>query len=117
MRNGYKIYDSDTHVFPSAETLERYVEPSFRPRLEELAPFRLPVGKAVGIDEDHHLYRVHSIKYRRILGEGRSPPDLHRGAGRHQVDGVRNTEERECKTTTQKTVCWIWMTKGQTPIL
>ena len=70
MRNGYKIYDSDTHVFPSAETLERYVEPSFKPRLEELAPFRLPVGRAVGIDNDLNLYRVNSVKFRRILGEG-----------------------------------------------
>ena len=67
MRNGYKIFDSDTHVFPSSETLERYVDPSFKPRLQELAPFRLPVGRAAGIDEDLNLYRVNSVKFRRIL--------------------------------------------------
>ena len=69
MKNGFKIFDSDTHVFPSSETLERYVEPSFRPRLQELDPHNMPVGKAVGIEPDRHLYRVNSVKYRRILGE------------------------------------------------
>ena len=44
MRNGYKVYDVDTHVMPIAEVLERYVDPSFRPRLVELAPYRVPAG-------------------------------------------------------------------------
>ena len=49
MRNGFRVYDSDTHVNPAAEVLERYVDPAFRARLAELAPYRLPVGQgAVG---------------------------------------------------------------------
>jgi hypothetical protein len=36
MTNGFRVYDADTHVSPAAETLERYVDPSFRPRLAEL---------------------------------------------------------------------------------
>ena len=36
MRNGFKVYDVDTHVMPMAEVLEQYVDPSFRPRLPEL---------------------------------------------------------------------------------
>ena len=74
MRNGSKVYDSDTHVFPSAEALDRYVDPGFRPRLADLAPYRIPVGKAVGIDEDRHLYRVHSKQFRRILGQSEPHP-------------------------------------------
>ena len=33
MRNGIKIIDMDTHVQPSQDILEKYVEPSFRSRL------------------------------------------------------------------------------------
>ena len=40
MRNGLRAWDADTHVNPAAEVLERYVDPSFRPRLAELAPHR-----------------------------------------------------------------------------
>ena len=36
MENGLKVIDMDTHVNPSMEVLERYLEPSFRPRFEEL---------------------------------------------------------------------------------
>ena len=39
MRDGYKIIDMDTHVNPDFQVLEKYVEPSFRPRLEELTPY------------------------------------------------------------------------------
>ena len=41
MRAGLRIYDSDTHVNPAAEVLDRYVDPEFRPRLAELAPYRI----------------------------------------------------------------------------
>ena len=33
MRNGFHVYDTDTHVMPIAEVLERYVDPDFRSRL------------------------------------------------------------------------------------
>ena len=36
MKEGFRVYDSDTHVNPAAEVLERYVDPGFRPRLAEL---------------------------------------------------------------------------------
>ena len=34
MRNGYKVYDSDTHIRPSADTLEKYLSA----RVRELVP-------------------------------------------------------------------------------
>jgi hypothetical protein len=40
MKDGFRIYDADTHVNPAAEVLERYVDPGFRPRLAELARYR-----------------------------------------------------------------------------
>ena len=42
MRNGYKIYDSDTHIAPMAETLAPYFDPSLRGRLKEWEQFKVP---------------------------------------------------------------------------
>ena len=40
MRDGYRVYDTDTHIDPGADVLEKYVDPGFRARLEDLAPYR-----------------------------------------------------------------------------
>ena len=69
MKNGFRVYDSDTHVNPAAEILEKYVDPEFRPRLPELAPYRAPVGHSVDGPSDLHNYRFGTKHYRRILGE------------------------------------------------
>ena len=73
MRAGLRVYDSDTHVNPAAEVLDRYVDPSFRPRLAELAPFRIAM-RSKGSTADSHQYRVHTKYYRRVLGEGELHP-------------------------------------------
>jgi predicted TIM-barrel fold metal-dependent hydrolase len=79
MRNGLRVYDADTHVLPAAEVLERYVDPGFRPRLAELAPYRVPAGRtAEGAAADRHYYRVATKYYRRILGEA-EPRETHSG--------------------------------------
>ena len=78
MRNGFKVYDSDTHVLPAAEVLERYVDPSFRPKLEELAPYRLARSVSPGAYPDMHLYSVQTKYYRRVLGEA-APSDSFTG--------------------------------------
>jgi hypothetical protein len=44
MRNGFQVYDTDTHVMPAAEVLQQYVEPGFRPRLAELDTYLAPLG-------------------------------------------------------------------------
>ncbi|HUB45908.1 MAG TPA: amidohydrolase family protein [Acetobacteraceae bacterium] len=69
MRNGFRVYDSDTHVNPAAEILDKYVGPEFRLRLPELAPYRARVGRAVDGPSELHNYRCGSKYYRRILGE------------------------------------------------
>ena len=43
MKNGLRVYDADTHVEPTAEVIDTYVDPGFRPRLAELAPYRQPI--------------------------------------------------------------------------
>lgn len=39
MRNGYKVFDADTHLQPSAETITPFMEKALVARLEELRPF------------------------------------------------------------------------------
>jgi predicted TIM-barrel fold metal-dependent hydrolase len=39
MKDGYQVIDMDTHVNPSMEVLEKYVNPGFRPRLAALKPY------------------------------------------------------------------------------
>ena len=69
MKDGFQVYDSDTHINPAAEVLDKYVDPEFRPRLAELAAYRSPVGNAVEGPSDLHNYRTGTKYYRRILGE------------------------------------------------
>ena len=76
MRSGYRVYDADTHVNPAAEILERYVDPDFRPRLADLAPYRRPAGRAVDGSAGLHYYRVATKYYRRVLGEAAPRPDF-----------------------------------------
>ena len=33
MLNGQKVFDADTHIHPSIESLEPYLDPGFRARL------------------------------------------------------------------------------------
>ena len=64
MKDGLRVFDADTHVEPTAEVLDQYVDPGFRPRLADLAPYRVPVrpgnpGGAPG----KHVYRYGQISY------------------------------------------------------
>jgi uncharacterized protein len=69
MKNGFRIYDADTHVNPAAEALERYVDPEFRPRLAELAPYRVAVSRDGDGADGLHNYQIGTKFYRRVLGE------------------------------------------------
>ena len=79
MKDGYRVYDSDTHVLPAAEVLERYVDPAFRPRLDELAQYRSPIrASAEHSGGGLHGYRIAPRHYRRVLGEA-APRKDHTG--------------------------------------
>jgi hypothetical protein len=43
MRDGFKIYDSDTHPSPMAETLEPYFDAAMRKRLPEWESCKGPI--------------------------------------------------------------------------
>jgi uncharacterized protein len=70
MKNGFRVYDADTHVSPSAEVLERYVDPGFRPRLSELAAHRRDA------EGGRHSYGFGRKYYRRVLGEAEPRADF-----------------------------------------
>lgn len=76
MRNGFKVYDSDTHVNPAAEVLDQYVDPAFRARLPELAPYRQKFGQATQGSGAYQQYRVGTKYYRRILGSAEPSPEF-----------------------------------------
>src|SRR5205823_5626786 len=69
MRDGYRAFDADTHINPAADVLDRYVDPSFRPRLVDLTAHRVPSGQMIGGTPDTSQYRVGTKLYRRLLGQ------------------------------------------------
>ena len=80
MRDGFRAFDADTHVNPAANVLDRYVDPSFRPRLADLTPYRVPSGKMIGGTPDTDQYRVDTKFYPRVLGES-GPHETFTGRG------------------------------------
>lgn len=76
MRKNFKVYDSDTHVNPAADILDQYVDPDFRPRLPELAPYRQAFGEAAQGSGQLQQYRVGTKSYRRLLGTAAPDADF-----------------------------------------
>ncbi len=74
MRKGFKVYDSDTHVNPAADVLDRYVDSGFREWLPELEPHRIEFGTAAQGSARLSQYRVGTKYYRRVLGTAEADP-------------------------------------------
>ena len=93
MKNGYRVIDIDTHVNPSLDTLVKYVDPSFRPRLDEFKPYIRTVG-------EYNALSIASIPFDRFPGEAPTGDDqaavaggrgalegrVTRSSGHHRVD-------------------------------
>jgi uncharacterized protein len=63
--------------------LDKYVDPGFRPRLDDLAAFRVPISPTTpGGAPGRHVYRYGQIAFRRILGEA-APREMHSGRDTH----------------------------------
>lgn len=87
MRNGYRVYDADTHIMPSAETLEPYLDPKIRERVPDLderkVPIRIGLAGEVRQEPYRHMFRLGSggggwgSNKPRILGEA-APRDVER---------------------------------------
>ena len=74
MKEGFRVYDTDTHIDPGADVLEKYVDPSFRPRLDDLAPYRRAI-KSRSVDGSiRHTYSFAHKAYERTLGEAEPRP-------------------------------------------
>ena len=85
MKNGYRVVDIDTHVNPSFEALVKYVDPSFRPRLDELKPYLRVVDHVSGPFTN---LAVAPFPFDRFPGQ--APADAHGGAvagGRGALEG------------------------------
>ena len=109
MRNGFRAFDADTHVNPAANVLDRYVDPSFRPRLADLAPHRVASGTMIGGTPDTDQYRVATKFYRRVLGEA-GAHETFTGRGTHWM-GTKQPRVG-CRTIRPKTASRTWTTKG-----
>ena len=62
-KNGFRIFDTDTHVGPSMDVLEQYMSASEREKLEPFAQYR-SANKRTG----QVTYRMGARKYERRLG-------------------------------------------------
>ena len=89
MKDGYKVLDMDTHVNPSLEVLAKYVDPRFRPRLEELKPYHRvrQLRRPDGTVQTATGLTVAPIPYDRFPGE--APREEHTKA----VPGARTALE------------------------
>ena len=86
MRDGYKVIDMDTHVQPSMEVLAKYVEPSFRPRMDELKPYHRARTGADGVTRTG--ITVGAIPYDRFPGvTPKAEDDKATAGGRGALDG------------------------------
>src|SRR5690242_18431876 len=74
MKNGFRVYDTDTHIDPGADVLERYVDPGFRTRLDDLAPYRVAIQSRSTDGGIRHTYRFEQKLYERTLGEAEARP-------------------------------------------
>ena len=74
MREGFRIYDTDTHIDPGADVLENYVDPGFRPRLDDLAPFRRAIKSRSADGSIRHTYSFAHRAYERTWARPRRVP-------------------------------------------
>ncbi|MBV9361229.1 MAG: amidohydrolase family protein, partial [Betaproteobacteria bacterium] len=91
-RNGYRIFDSDTHVGPYMDVLERYLSGAEKERLTAWEPFR---SKSKGFP----VYTKGARKYLRKLGTAQAEADKggymagFTGAKREREPAVRGDHE------------------------
>lgn len=59
MRNGYKVYDSDTHIRPSADTLEKYLSARVRALVPDLESRKVPISRTTpGVQSAPKAFRL-----------------------------------------------------------
>ena len=86
MRSGFKVYDTDTHSRPSAESIRPYLSPTVLERIPDLEEHRVPIkiGMASEVRQPHyrHWYRFGDGGGE---GWGKDPPQIGRASCRERV--------------------------------
>jgi len=67
MRNGHRVFDSDTHLRPTVETITPYLEPELRERVPQWGKVPVRVGMA---GENYQPPYRHYFRFRGSKGEG-----------------------------------------------
>jgi hypothetical protein len=110
MRNGFRVCDVDTHINPGAEVLDKYVDAGFRPRLPELAPYKVAIqSREVG--GERHVHRFDKKVNERTLGEAEPQKGRARGGS-----GAASCAPAPGSTTTPPTESMTWTSRAQTGI-
>jgi predicted TIM-barrel fold metal-dependent hydrolase len=80
MKDGYKIWDTDTHTRASAEALEPYFDESLRARQDELEQYKRVNERDIeGLVPGHHYFNFGGrINYGRYLGKAAPEPGMRR---------------------------------------
>ena len=92
MRNGYKVYDSDTHIRPGADTLEKYLSARVRELVPDLESRKVPHKRhSTGLEYAPPYPRSFrlSSSARRRLGSGRAAHAGRGGAARRRARSLR----------------------------
>ncbi len=80
MRNGYKVYDSDTHIQPGADTLEKYLSARVRelvPDLESRKITRNRISPGIGPDMPYkRMLRAFRLRSGPVGGWGADVPRM-----------------------------------------
>jgi predicted TIM-barrel fold metal-dependent hydrolase len=72
-KNGFRIFDSDTHIGPHADVLERYLSESEKRRLDSWEPW-----KFVDPRNGHSMYTRYARKFLRVLGRAEAEKEKKR---------------------------------------
>ena len=86
MRNGMKVYDSDTHVTATAESLELYLPSSIKERLADADRYKSPIRRT---SAGSTLEPPYSHRFSLGSGGGGWGSDAPRTLGQAEAD--RNT--------------------------
>lgn len=73
MRNGYKVFDADTHIRPSAESLRPYLSAKILQAVPDLEEHREEIHVGMAGEKREPPYR-HWYRFRRNAGWSKSPP-------------------------------------------
>lgn len=88
MRNGHRVFDADTHVQPSAETLEPFFDRAMRDRAAEFERSKVPIKIGLAGEQREEPYE-HFFRFGHAEGWGGS-------AARHLGEaGPRSNAERK----------------------